>query len=392
MNHLPISCARALLATLLVASLGACTKAEKPRELIELDVMWQDPETRKVKDIPGAGKYYREAYQFRLRAQEAYNDGELELSKEYAIWSVLKYRTAVAISRQYQAAERLESANKRMETVNPDLLAINQERNKLTQEVGALKIQVAQAKMRKKAEADRIAAMNAAKANGNDGADEAARVRAVDDKIAQVVAARKGAMSVEADKHAAAIFNRAENLYKSIVQMRQVTPIQYDTLMSSSDRAITGFNDAALKAKPGYKVQVAKADPAARRASLLRDAQTSFGSGNVLAEPNGVRVIASSVYDKGQTAMNSRGDTAIKAVVGLANIYDEFQITIVGFTGRGDATENLVLSQVRAKSARKALVRSGVKDDRLSDRGQGQENPRFSDASRNERLEFIFRR
>ena len=88
------------LCALLLTSFAACSKPDKPKELLEIEALWQDPATRQVKDIPGAKTYYEESRKFRYDAQDAYNEGEVELSREYAIYSKLRYRTALAIAKQ----------------------------------------------------------------------------------------------------------------------------------------------------------------------------------------------------------------------------------------------------------------------------------------------------
>ena len=91
--------------------------------------------------------------------------------------------------------------------------------------------------------------------------------------------------------------------------------------------------------------------------------------------------------------MTGTGSRYMTEITKLAKDYDEFTITIEGFTSKGDATENLGLSQLRARAAEDALVRGGVKKSRIETKGQGQERLRYPDnRSRNERVEVIFRR
>lgn len=379
--------------TSILSTCAGCATPEKPRELLELDVMWQDPETNKVKDIPGAGAYYHEAYQFRLRAREAYNDAELDLAREYAIWSVLKYRTAVAIARQHEAAGRLKSANKRVAKINPELTQINAQRNAFVQKVAKLKVNITRAKRIKTDAASRHKAIHTDVVDNSSQKNETVRVRAVDDKIATVLTARTQATSVGAQKHAAALFNRAENILKSIRILRQNSPVPYAQIMNSSDEAIKTYIASAQKAKPGYSIHVAKQDPAARRASLYTDVKLALGSSVALQDTSTVRVLAPGAYNVKSHLILSTGQRAIDAVAKLAKTYDEFSIFIEVYTSRGDVTENLALSQLRAVRVRDALVAAGVHKKRLKYKGMGQDNPRYPDEkSRNERIEFVFRR
>ena len=379
------------LCALLLTSFAACSKPDKPKELLEIEALWQDPATRQVKDIPGAKTYYEEARKFRYDAQDAYNEGEVELSREYAIYSKLRYRTALAIAKQFAAKERLDAANAQVATLNPELTAANQERNKLNDEVGALERELAVAK-RKKADEDRRKTAMASSKVGT-GGDDAAKTKMVDDKIRQVEVARDSAMAVNAQDNAAATFNRANNQLNSIKMMRASSPINHDMIMNTADAAIRDFQRAAQEAQPGYKEQIAKQDPEARRAALMTTAQAIFGADNVQQEGIGVRIIAPASFSTGTSSITATGSRYLTELSKLAKDYDEFSITIEGFTSRGDATENLSLSQLRARAAEDAMVKAGVKKSRIETKGQGQERLRYpDDRSRNERVEVIFRR
>lgn len=384
--------AAAALCALFTIGAG-CSKPDKPSELLEIEALWQDPATRKIKDIPGAELYYRESRQFRYDAQEAYDDGEVELAREYAIWSKLRYRTAIAVAKQFAAKERLDAANAKVGERNPELTAINQERNKLIAEVGELERQVAVAQRQRDDQLRRSSA-GTGSSSESDAQQEARRQSMADDKIRQVETARQEANSVRAEENAAATFNRAENLLKSLRSMRAQQPVPYEQIASSADTAVAAYRQAAQEAQPGYKEQVAKEDPVARRQALTREAQAAVGALNVIEQGDTVRVIAPSSYEKGGFSLNSGGRSMLEAIAKLATTYDEFSITIEAYTSPGDPTENLAISQRRARSVEDSLIESGVKKSRIgSAKGQGQENIRYPDQkSRNERFEVVFRR
>lgn len=383
-------------AVALCLSLSGCAKDPKPRELAELEVMWQDPETRKVREVPGAEQYYADAYQFRLRSEEAYNEGDPVRAKEYALWSMIKYRTAQSVAQQFEAKAQFDASNARMSKSNPDVQAINQERNKLLAEVNTLERQVNVAKTRQDAAARRAAAQNnvstgdAASASLN-----AQRTALVDGKLRAAQVARKEAMDVNAQEHDSATFSRADNVLKSAQVLRQSNPIPYDAIISSADSAVTLFQQAALKAKPDYKVQVAKSDPVARRQALANEASGSFGTSAVLSEPVAVRMIAERAYLPGSLEMSTIGAQRLKDLVALGKKYDEFNIIIEVYTSKGSATENLSVSQVRAQKLQTALQSGGIDASRIvSSKGLGQSNPRTTEkgsAGVNERFEVIFR-
>lgn len=386
------STVRALLvASLLMALAPACTPPPKPEELEQVEQVWQDPETRELKNVAGAKRHYDEAYQFRLRASEAYNDGELDISREYAVRSMIKVRTARAIALQFKAKDRLDAANAAVSGINPELEAVNQERNKLVQEVGQLEIQVTQARRRKEDEQRRIA--NGVPNQVNSNAANPERLRAVDAKIQQVEAARDAALAVNADKHSGAIFNRANNQLKSMQELRKLNPVPYDDILAVADQAIAAFNQSATGSKADFKEEVAKEDPVARRGALLKRAHATLGAEYAFTEGSSVRIITPNIFITGTANMTSNGAERVKAVLEMARDFDEFTIAIESYTSRGDATENLAVSQIRARAARDQLIAGGVKDARLTTQGNGQDRPRYPDEpSKNDRLEFVFTR
>ena len=372
-------------------SLG-CSKEPKPRELAELEVMWQDPETRKVKDVPGAGAYYQAAYQFRQRAAQAYNDGDIDQAREYAIWSLLKYRTAQAVAQQSESKDRLEAANVKLAKLNPEIVAANQERNKLVAQVGELERQLAVAKRRKADDERRLNAMNQVGKGDDSAARERERAQAIDLKLDEIERARQEAIDVNAPKHAAATYNRAENVLKSLRLMRQTSPLPYETMVDSAEIALKSFQQARMESKPGYKEQVAKSDPVARREGLQREAAAILGAPYALAEGATVRVIATRSFAPASTQVNENGQRNLKAIIELAAKYDELNLSIEVYTSKGDATENLATSQLRARRVEELFTSSGVSKKRITQaRGLGQENLRYpEDVSLNERVEVIF--
>ena len=383
--------ARVLVILLTALALSACGKPDKPKELLEIEALWQDPATRQVKDIPGARSFYEESRKFRYDAQDAYNDGEVELSREYAIYSKLRYRTAIAIAKQFKAKEQLDAADARVATLNPELTAINAERNKLTGEVADLERQLNVAKRQRADEDRRRAGMATSKIDA--GQDNSAKMRLVDDKLRQLDTARNAARSVNAQENAAALYNRAENQFKSLQVMRSSSPVPYDAILSSAEGAIRDFDAATQQAQPGYKVEVQKQDPVARRAALANVARTVFGGENVITEGSGVRIVAPASFDRGASSLNSSGHRYMNELTTLAKDYDEFSIRIEGFTSKGDPTENLGLSQLRARAAEDAFIAGGIKSSRVDSSGQGQERIRFpDDRMRNERVEIVFSR
>lgn len=384
-----------ILATIAAAALTTgCAKPPKPDELKLIEASFQNPETRKLKTIDGASKAYRDAYNLRLQAQDAYNSGDVENAREYAIWSQLRLRAAEAVAQQFQEKQRFDAINVDVVKVNERLKVINQERNKLVTEVGQLDREVAVARRIKDDEERRRAAMANMKVGTME--DDREKLAAIDRRIKQVEEARDRALGVGADKHAAATFAKANNQLKSIEVLRRNTPVAFDIIEESATNAIALFGQSMQEAKPGHNQQVAKADPAARRAALLSDAQTAFGSSNAMLEGNSIRVVVTGMFSPDTANFITTPSAQAQSLAKLATGYDEFTIRLEGFTSaNGSATDNLATSQLRARRVRDALIADGVKKDRITDDvGHGQGRARYSppEDARNDRVEVIFTR
>ena len=139
---------------------------------------------------------------------------------------------------------------------------------------------------------------------------------------------------------------------------------------------------------------MAKEDPEGRRKALLKDAQDALGTTYAVRTGDNIMLIAPSSFESGGSSPNSSGRAVLQDIVKLAKSYDEFTISIDTYTAPGDATENLAVSQLRARKVKDALTEAGVDEKRItSAKGHGQENVRYPDhKSGNERFEITFKR
>lgn len=383
---------RFLAAIFVILGAAACGPGPKSQSLDDLERQLQDPSANDVKDAPGASKPYREARQYRRLSLEAWEEGKAEMSEEYAVLGMLRYRTAAAIFEQHEAKARLEQANSKVANSNPEIKALNQEQIKLTDEVADLETKVAQAR-RKKEEAERRAKalasqQNAAQGNTND----AAKKTALRNKLNEVESAKRAADAVQAEKYAPEKYNPAANTLKS-VQTLSASGKVTDQLIADAANAVNLFKQAEAAAKPKFDEAQEKLNPSLRRQKLAADAEISFGPSNVIKEASGVRIILPGAFDQGSSTLASGARSKVDALVKLAKSYDEFSIYVEGYTSKGDATENLGLSQLRARTVESQLTAGGVKSSRIETKGQGQDRPRFgSSSAQNDRVEVVFTR
>jgi outer membrane protein OmpA-like peptidoglycan-associated protein len=387
---------RLILAALFLAGmstvfLSACSTPPKPKELVELERILQAPDANSVKEAPGADKFFRESRQYRRVSLEAYEEGELERAQEYAVLGKLKYRTAAAIKEQTEAKQRLDAANAKVAEVNPKIQALSQERSKLQSEVGDIERQVAQARNMKAQEDRRKEALqNASLDRGNDTS--AAESTAVRNKIEAAKKAKQEALAVKADEYAKGSFNRANNQLKSTLSLHESQSGTADSIIESANQTAELFRKAATEARPKYQEQQATMKVPARRQALREDAQNNFGGPFTIAEPTGVRVVLAMLFDEGSANVRPSSQALVKAAAELAKKYGEANIIIEGYTQKGNATENLATSALRAKAVRNFFESHGIKDSRMSTNGLGQTQIRYSDdESKNDRVEIIFR-
>lgn len=378
----------------LTLAFTACGPGPKSQMLDDLEQQLQDPSAKDVKEAPGAAKPYREARQYRRLSLEAWQDGKDELSEEYAVLGILRYRTAAAIAEQHENKTRLDAANAKVGGANPEIVAINQEQIKLNDEVAALQREVAQARRRKEeAERRANALQNQQNMQVQDQA-SGAKLTALNNKLREVETAKQKADAVNAQEHAPAKYNPADNQLKSIRTLLAGSRNASDQMLADAGNALNLFQQAAVEAEPKFKEAQEKLDPTVRRSKLRSDAEAVFGSTYVQAEPAGARVILADLFDTGGSSVRPSSSRLLEELAKLAQKYDEFSIFIEGFTSAsGDATENLGLSQLRARAIKDYLTGAGVKGSRIETKGMGQDRIRYPrEGSKNDRVEVSLTR
>lgn len=362
----------------------ACGPGEKSTELKELERLLQAPDASEVRDAPGASKAFRESRQFRRFSLEAWDEGDEELSREYAILGTLRFRTAQAIAAQMTEKERLDAANAKIETVNPQLTALNAEKIKLTNEIANLERQVGYART-----ASQTRSVNT---SGQASVDTSAKRSQIIEKMREVQTSQRAAEEVDASKHAPEKYNRALNMVKSTQSLLDSGQAN-DQMLTQLTEAQNLFAQATQEAQAGFKEAQSKLNPDERRANLQRDAQAALGASNVVVEGKATRVVLDSLFDAGSAELSTGALMKVKELAKLAQKYDEFSIFVEGYTSTtGSATENLGLSRNRANTVRKALAAEGIADSRMDVRGFGQDRPRFGNDVQNERVEVVLTR
>lgn len=380
--------ARILLMLLLagsVAGLAACSQAPKPKELNELERILKEPGANEVKEVSGAIKYYEESRKLRRAALDEWDDGNIDKARHYAIRGKISYRTAEAIARQHEAKKRFQKADQQVQKTNPKVQSLAKQRDKLRKKVRELHREVQE---KQRAQANKRREKLQAQDDTSQSQEQELEAQ---NRIREALDAKEKALEVNANEHAKGTFNRAENQLKSAQSLLSSNPDSASSVAQSAKEAKSMFEKATEEAQPEYDEQKAKENPMQRLSSLKEKLSLQFGDAQVESVGQGVRVAVPSLFEADATEPRAAKRSDLEDLAELAQKYDEFAVNISGFTRKGDPTENLSISQVRAKSAKNVLKEQGVSGDRISTEGNGQSQLRYDAPAQNDRVEVTFR-
>ncbi len=384
--------ARSLVAVavvgLLVSLGGACAQqAPKPAELQDLEETLGAEGANKVKEAPGAAKYYQKARDLRGLADEKYEEGELDRAAEYAKRGNIAYATAKVIAEKHEVYKRVQAVTEKVNQMNPKVRTLRDERNSLQNDVRKLQKRLRAQREQETARKRR----QAMEQDQSSGVSEAERQEA-ENAIERAHEAREKALEVKADDFAEGTFNRASNQLKSAENIMSSSPDSVDNITSTAKEAAEYFNKATDEAKPKYKEEKAKQNPQERLASLKSKAVQRFGATQVEEESRALRVVLPGVFPKQDATLTSSGRSSVEKAAQLADEFDEFEISVEGYTRKGDPTDNLAISNNRARNVRDALQAQGLSSNRISATGNGQDRIRYPDQpGQNDRIEIIYR-
>jgi outer membrane protein OmpA-like peptidoglycan-associated protein len=101
------------------------------------------------------------------------------------------------------------------------------------------------------------------------------------------------------------------------------------------------------------------------------------------------------LFDVGSFQLESRAEEVLRAVAIVLQKYDETRVNVYGYTDTlGARDRNEALSRQRAEAVADALMKDGVRSDRLNARGMGETNlkvptPDGVTEARNRRVEIV---
>lgn len=386
------------LSLLLILAVG-CAPSDKSPELLELEGMLQAPEAQQIREIPNAARFHQEARQYRRASEDARQDRRDERSEEYAILGLIRYRTALAVARQFDEASKLQEANERLEAVNPVLRETSQARNELAREVRELDDAIRAAvreqdEARRRDEARTLQTQFEARQASGDGV-SAEVLREINAGIDEARRLRDQGLEVRADEwdRTRVAFQRATDQLENARTLLSNEPAAAESVRRQVAFSVQLFQEALDTARPIHEEELERMRPENRIATLQREARNNFGQPFTEEEPNGVRIVLARLFVRGEAEYQRNTETQLQVLKRLVTEYEEFSVEIQGFTQRrGNATNNLTTSQLRALRVRELLEEEGVSSSRIRTSGLGQDQIRFPDApDNNDRVEVILR-
>lgn len=383
--------------TAVLVLISGCAPGEKSAELGELEQELQSPEGQALRNVPNAVRYHEESRQYRRAAEEARLDRDDELSREYAMLGLLRYRTAVAFAAQFEAVERLQEANQAIEEINPRVRATSQARNELAREIRELEeeIRLAVRSRDEERRQEEAAVRGSLEPTERDsGAVMANFLETIAESVAEAERLREEAREVRAHEIAPTqiIFDRAVTQLENAQALLEREPGAAETVLRQVNFSAQLFEEAKDVATPIHREWVEKMRPENRINTLRREARNNFGSPFTEEEPDGIRIVMARLFEPREAEFRRSTEAVLDVLRELATEYEEFTIEIYGYTQRGGgATRNLATSQLRAQQVRDLLIDAGVDEHRITTEGFGQDNIRYPDREENnDRVEVIF--
>jgi outer membrane protein OmpA-like peptidoglycan-associated protein len=223
------------------------------------------------------------------------------------------------------------------------------------------------------------------------------------DKARSIVAALDGVRVVSAHT----LIMQAVLITITGNQISSDRPIPNDLLLVA--QALVGPGQATVEVRDGRITLSGRVPPPAREAAVSAAGQL-FGESNVVDQlellpppsampPEAIQHELSELppitFDNDKATLTADGQATVVRAAGLLRRNVAVRVRIEGHTDNdGSAAANLTLSQARAQSVLNALVTLGIRADRLTAVGYGEDRPKVPNTSPenralNRRVEFV---
>ena len=333
------------------ATAMGCGHAPKPQELVTLESMRQGDAYDKV--LKTQAQLMKESEEFYTKANEAWEEEELETSKHYALLGTIKLRTALTLQEQIttqQQSKALAAKAKGLEEEYADL----KERIRNAEEKAGLREEI----VATKAEAE----LKGELANAQQKINEA--------RIAQ-----KQADSVEAKKYAPDTYAQLEALLSQA--SAAVSSGDAVSATKAADQAKARADAAYSASRPLYMKARKESDVKAENDALQKEAASIAGVTPTIENIGQTQQLVIPILGlfKGKgTEMLAEKEAVVTALGQLLAKHPRFHVIINGYTSYKVPTpQRTSISQSRAQTVANKFIALGVTSDRVAASGRGVE-------------------
>lgn len=347
----------------------ACAHIEKPPEMTTYEnehgaEPYEIVEKRYPELVERAESHYNAAAQ-------AQADKEQELMAHHANVAFLWWRAATTRSQADDMVIRTKNLNKELAQVQDDLTAA-QKQERLAE--SAL------------ARAKEVIALQGQVAD-SEGATKAR------DAINAALAALKDAERVDADVHAKSKFQEAESkLDGATAALKDGKVEQAQTLAQEAE---TAASSAKAEANPKYAATKADHQRTAHQRAIF-DALSKINGVKASIVEGGVKVTIVGSFEHNGVEIKPMTTGIFSQIADVATKYKDISLVITGHTdSKGRSSQNLQLSDSRAKSVMSYLSSKGVAPGRITALGKGSQEPVAENKTKegraqNRRIEILF--
>lgn len=370
-----------------------CATPPKPAELEALEKMREAQSAKTAAQKQPA--LMRTVDTYLGRAQEKWQDNELDDSRKQALMGQIKLKHAIALTEQDQAKRRLAAAEADLAEADDQYGRAEKELAALNEQVALLNKLVGESARKQQLEAQLSAEKQAAAVQI-----ERERLKAAaQEKINQAEIALKEADTVSAKRHAAGEYQSAlDTLARAQAEQQQG---ELQAAIISADMARTKAAQAIALATPLYKQETDTEAKRARAEALARDAamlpgilvrREARGSLQRLVLP----IPSKDLFIRTNVSIAPGRDAVLNQIAALIGKYPDYPVHVVGHTdNRGRPDARLATSLARAQAVFSALVQRGVDAKRMVATGLGGDEPITDNRTaagreRNHRIEVIF--
>ena len=356
----------------------ACGSAPKPAELVSFEQMQQGDYAFTVQERHP--ELHTETTKHYKRALTAHEDSEEEETLVHTRLATMTWRSAVALSQKKDAEDATRAAETRLRTATEQLESAQQRRTVAEDAI---------ARQRRLLEVQaQLAAANTRALAEKSATDAKAAVDAAALKL-------KEAETLEAAIHAPGEFAKAQAALK--MAFEAFGRGDYKGARAAADHGVADAQSAIVAATPKFAVAQKRRELDAQlKAMLVKTGEIPGAEGRI--EQRGLVVTLRGLFAAGKDTILPEKTYAVQLTARLAKENTAFRIVIEGHTdNRGRPSNNMELSDRRARAVANQMAGEGVSNARVTALGKGDHEPVADNSNKagreqNRRVDLIFLR